>query len=649
MTFSNLIIKNVLRSPRKYMSYFFNSLFAVLVFYIFSILRYHPTLNNGIGGNSQLVSNFATIGVKASQLLVIILAFIFLSYSFQSFIKSRQQDITIYQMLGMRPKDVRKILFGENMFIGLLAIVSGIVIGTLFTKVFLLVVANILSLSDLPFYFPSQALVLTFFSFLLVYLIISFAMTLQIERVTLHKGNRKREEGKSKRLLGVIGCVLFLIAGYASVFIFLERSQYWWLLSCILLTIVGTFLFFNTVYPLVLRIKKTKQQLDGIKTLTLSDAIYKAKDNILLFVVIVCSTSVALVGMSVTQVLGGNEFSTKDSSVAAYSFSPYYSEKYDEKDPIVQKASTQIEQWIEEKGYQANIYNLPAVMVTYSLSPEEDYGMSMPIIRLSDYQKISQTFGLPKINPKNNEIYSLNAKRQENNGEEEKQSEKIYQLFGNEEGTIIEKDIPVVLASFEESTQVASDAFVDKVIKNQTQEGLPYSMYTLIDFKEWDQNPELNKQIQNYLSELTNQEEDPILYSSKYEEKMEKKRSNSYILLLAVLLASVFFVFSGSILSFKVFANLEEDIRYHQTLYQIGLKPKERTQIITQELSQIYFLPMVVSILHFTVAFIALKVAVDINIWHYYWIMIFCYILFQVILFEVSKKVYLNKIDKKIF
>src|SRR5690625_6196604 len=79
---------------------------------------------------------------------------------------------------GMSMRQIRFMVFLENMFIGLLATVIGILTGVLFSKLILLIAENVLDIEEsLPFYFLFWAIVVAFISFMSLFLVISFFVT----------------------------------------------------------------------------------------------------------------------------------------------------------------------------------------------------------------------------------------------------------------------------------------------------------------------------------------------------------------------------------------------------------------------------------------------------------------------------------------
>src|SRR5699024_11715251 len=69
-------------------------------------------------------------------------------------------------------------VFLENMLIGFLATMLGILFGVVFSKGILLIAENLLVMDEaLNFYFPTKAIIVTFISFILLFLFISILVT----------------------------------------------------------------------------------------------------------------------------------------------------------------------------------------------------------------------------------------------------------------------------------------------------------------------------------------------------------------------------------------------------------------------------------------------------------------------------------------
>lgn len=96
---------------------------------------------------------------------------------------------------------------------------------------------------------------------------------------------------------------------------------------------------------------------------------------------------------------------------------------------------------------------------------------------------------------------------------------------------------------------------------------------------------------------------------------IEMKQGNGLLLLLSVLVGVVFFTFAASLLYFRLYADLERDERQYQMIAKVGLSRKELRKIVTRQLLLMFFLPILVAVIHSSVAFTALQQIVSFP-WH---------------------------------
>lgn len=643
MTLLSLSLKNVYRAPRIYLSYYLNSTVAIFIFFIFSFLNFHPMLQQGLGGSSQLVNTFASLGLRASQVLVVLLSIIFLMFSFSSFISKRKSDISIYHMLGIKEKDLKRILLGENMLVGLAAILSALFMGLLFSKIIVLLFAQILLVPTLSFYLPTQALWITSTTFIFLYLLLSLILSLKIKIV--QKKDLMSTAYPSYKLFSILAFVS-LFVGYALVFAFISTINFIFILGAIFFTILGTYLLFNFALPTHLKRKKLKYFFLGEKLLELTDELNHIKQRGKLFTIISSSASIALVATSTMFVLGSNEFSSKNKEQAAYSFNPYYSETYDNHDKKLKEVTSVLQEWIFEEGYIPSIINITTTPVNYEETSDSGYGIQQQVLSLSSYNALSKAYGLPKLDINTNELVMINSdpatKKKLSQHSSKPELSTVYFKFGDtmKVGKLIQVDGDFSLTPFENNLFVASDSFLSQIRTQSKQDKLKYSVYTLLNFKEWDKNSKLNSKITNFINNSSMEDGEPISYSSKYEIKVEKQRSNSYVLFISLLLGVVFFMFSASVLSFHLFGDLDGDIIYYDTLYKVGTAPKTINRMIKKKIATVYFYPVIIALLNFTVAFIALQNIIGIKSWNYYWMIGAGYIILQFILFLYNARKY---------
>lgn len=154
MTFLQFALNNVKRNARVYLAYFLSSVFTIMVFFSFAVNLFHPIIVSKKGGAIELI-------VGQTELAILVFSFLFIFISVNAFLKVRSKEFGILMVLGMSKKQLRRLVFLENMIIGCLAIIVGITIGLVFSKFFLMLLSSILSYDSLSFYFPYEAMLLT--------------------------------------------------------------------------------------------------------------------------------------------------------------------------------------------------------------------------------------------------------------------------------------------------------------------------------------------------------------------------------------------------------------------------------------------------------------------------------------------------------
>ncbi|MEC2715579.1 ABC transporter permease, partial [Bacillus cereus] len=99
----------------------------------------------------------------------------------------------------------------------------------------------------------------------------------------------------------------------------------------------------------------------------------------------------------------------------------------------------------------------------------------------------------------------------------------------------------------------------------------------------------------------------PFIFDSPVLKWLEGKQVNAILSILSVLVGVVFFVFTISFLYFRLFTDLDRDKSQFQMLSKLGLTKREIKKIVTQQISILFFIPIVISVLHSSVAFLAIR------------------------------------------
>lgn len=179
MTFWQFAFKNVTRNSRAYFAYFLSSSFSIAVFFSFAVYLFHPKLQN-----FSMISEISGLMIF-SEVVIVLFSFFFLLYSIGSFLKVRKKQFGILSVLGISKKQLHRLVFTENMLIGILSIFFGMQFGFVFSQFFLLVTAKITHVPGIYLYIPTNAFILTTIVFLGLFIAVS-AFTPMLIRTKKH-------------------------------------------------------------------------------------------------------------------------------------------------------------------------------------------------------------------------------------------------------------------------------------------------------------------------------------------------------------------------------------------------------------------------------------------------------------------------------
>lgn len=260
-----LAAKSFLKQSRGYLVYFFSLTLSTMIYYSFSAMTYDQSL---IRRASQDVSidNILKLG---SWIITVVLLFFVLSAN-RFFLNRRQKEIGIYQLFGISKFQISSIYVLETMTIGFFACMLGILLGSIFSKLFQMILVRMMKMDITSRFFIS---IPSIFETVVVFFVILSAVSLyslwKIWSYPMNRSFGEREQVESSmlrirtrhRLLGVIG-VLMISSSYFAALNFRETiSQLVNLglmiafpFSILFVCILGTYLFFRYSFRLLLHL-----------------------------------------------------------------------------------------------------------------------------------------------------------------------------------------------------------------------------------------------------------------------------------------------------------------------------------------------------------------------------------------------------------
>lgn len=652
MNFRQFAINNVVRNKRIYLAHFLSSTFSVMIFFTYALLLFHPDLKDGLRGSSETVTVLANQGFMIAEIIIFIFSFLFLLYSVGSFLKTRKKEFGIFLIIGMTRKQMNRLLFMENMCIGIAAIAAGIGLGMIFGKLILLICGSLLAVENsLRFYFPLKAIVLTAVAFLILFAVIALSSSLLIRKGTLidlvKSEEKPKPEPKASRLLAFLS-VLLIGGGYAGVFTFVWVTySFPLLLGSVIMVIAGTYLLFTQLSVYVIRALKRNQRLFFRKTnvLFLSELTYRMKDNAVMFFMVSVISASAFTGIGTMLAIADPGLS---SMTNPYAFT--YTNSWDT--PEAEGDIRQIEETLVD-------HEVPYIKGSYTQLYENNTGSN--IIKLSEYNYLAKALGyeertLDKENGAFMTPSNLTARKELRKQVEQGFSPTQVDLEVENYHQQVQLSPPateiVIPVDFKVDIYVVSDELFEKM-KRAYNEFLDLSedyysnKMTQFVVEDWMGTRAFAPELVNSIQDRP-RTKGYFMFSALVVDWLNSKQTNGIILILSGLIGIVFFTFAASFTYFRLYADLERDEAQYRMIGKMGLSRPELRKIVTQQLLLMFFLPLLIALIHSSVAFVALQQLVDFSVMGYSLRIFFVFASMQILFFALVRWRYLRHMYSKL-
>ncbi|OTW92297.1 ABC transporter permease (plasmid) [Bacillus thuringiensis serovar sumiyoshiensis] len=656
MTFRQFAFNNIIRNKRTYLAHFLSSTFAIMIFFTYALLAFHPNLQGNLAA-SVTINTFVKSGLQISQGLIFFFSFFFILYSVSAFLKTRKKDFGILMLHGMSRSQLNKLVFIENIIIGIASILTGITIGMAFSK-FILIMSNHLLMIDkgLPFYMPFKAIGITFGAFFLLFLFISLftSRLVNVEQlVELIKAEEKpKPEPKASLWLSLFALICIGL-GYTAVFHSVNAIHYkdvtyvlFMMAIGVSFVVLGTYFLFTQLSVYVLRVLKKRENIFFKKTniLTISDLVYQLKDNAKMFFMVTIISAVAFTAVGTCMGLG-NSSMAESNSPFAFSYKSYNN------NPLEKEHLKKIESELNNGRFKFK-------QVAYSTKQSRDtlYNNKIlsTVIKLSDYNKLAEAFGYEKESLKNeNDSLVIPSRKVANT----KSNQNNFQLLYRD----MKKDMHVnkILTPKElQDTMVTIIIVPDTLYNQMIADPENYHFETTINgfiVKDWEKTKKVaenllaafQKDNTGLIEQIVDNEK--FTFSTLILTWIVMKQDFGLASIMSVLIGIVFFTFAASFLYFRLYTDLERNQQQYKMIAKVGLSKPELKKIVSRQLSLLFFLPISIAITHSTFAFMALQKLANFSVLGNSVMVLVCFLVLQIIYFYFVRSRYLKKMYKTIF
>lgn len=558
--YEKLAVTNLKNNRKTYVPYIFTGVLTVMMFYIID------ALSRGEG----ITQNTLKICLQYATGVIIVFAVIFLFYTNSFLIKRRKKEIGVYNILGMGKRHIARMMAVETILTAGISILGGLVFGIIFGKLMYLLLLKILHNSvDMQFSVNGTAIVQTVILFAGIFLLTYLYNILQIQLVNpvelLHGGNQGEKEPKSRWLLVIVGVAALGNGYWIALTTEAPLEALLKFFVAVVCVIIGTYALFIAGSIVVLKIlRKNKAYYYNPKHFTsVSGMIYRMKQNGAGLANICVLSTMVLVMVSTTVSLYAGMEDILDSR-----FPRDVSIVCNEADTNNEET---LQRLIKEQCEKAGVKITDRVRYRY--------GSMNAVLKGNNLEKIEQYYP-------DNHFYYVEMITQEENiaGQNYQVKKELSEMTSQPKSTVeMYKTLYIVFANAEQIERIESFSYADK-----------------FNLKGDDgKQKETLEQIQNEFYEK---------FPDGTMESRMLSRSSFYelyggLFFIGIYLGSMFIMATVLIIYYKQISEGYDDRERYQIMQKVGMSKKEVKRSIRSQVLSVFFLPLVVAVIHVAVAF----------------------------------------------
>ncbi|MBS6023629.1 MAG: ABC transporter permease [Paeniclostridium sordellii] len=625
--------RNVQRSIKDYSIYFFTLALGVCIFYIFNSVEAQTSMMD-MSDNQKMLMGMTTRIIEIVSVFVSFILGFLIIYANNFIIKKRNREFGIYMTLGISRSKIAFMLFYETIIVGVMSLAVGLFVGVFLSQGLASVTAKLfaMDMKKYQFVFSKEACIKTIIDFSIMFfitMILNFIVVSRYKLINLINAQRKNEKLKGTNL--ILSVILFIISivclGFAYKLILenalINITDIKFNLS-ILLGIVGTILFFRSLAGFFIKLVQNDKNLylKNLNTFTLRQLNSRINTNYI-SMSIICLMLFISIGMYSTAI--GLKRSIESSTELQTPYDVTVMERYKPKEKTnynneklseaLKKLDFNVNDYSNEY-IDYNFYNSPVSFIKMFENTSDDFlskqikfmmDSKIPIIKLSDYNKLNKIQGNPPIDLKDKEVILVtNISAMENPIKEYIKNNKSIKI-GNDEFKINKnyqyQSLMNDLAKFDFVTFVVEDKYADKYDISQKCLSFNY---------EGDKKDTENK-ITKYLEKSENKQiqyqkdnGSSLMFISK-QVVLEINMSNSAMFLyIGLYIGIIFLISSAAVLALNQLSGATESLGRYEILKKLGVSSKMINRSIFIQVFIYFSLPIALALVH---SYFGIKVA----------------------------------------
>lgn len=604
----SIALKSFKANIKNYIINIFAMIFSIATYYNYVSIAYNPEVV-ALKGSSVYVA-------AVSQMTLFVLFFFlgfFVFYSNKYLQKQKMNELGIFAFMGITNRKIGMMLLLETVFMGLFSFILGIVMGTLFGRMFMMGLAKVAILDiKVGYYISFEAIRdtgIVYFMFVLISAAFGYLKVSRSKLIDLFNYSKKENKVPAMNIIrGVLGLLIVLFGYYLVLFSSLSMVVINGLLA-IIIEIAGTMMLYESLITIILKRLTDNKKIfyNGVNVVSLSNLMYKISENAKSYAVVAILLACAFTSV-------GTSFSLK-----------YYVDKmYFTDSPFTLSYINGNED--VDKIFDDDLKTLGKTVVldkTYRFIRDSSDKQKIVLSR-SEFLGLSKDLGNQKLDDarkfpelSSDEVYYV----LKSDVLLTFYDDDTVKLFGEELKIARNMQLPVFGSGQPGDYVIVSDDYYNQLIND----GLSEEHIRAVNLLDKDGI------VDGVIKMFDSIPKENNLYSVLVADYSRYNLMGS-VYFLGSFLGVVFIIATGSIIYFKVTSDAYTEIDKYKTLYKIGMTREQIKESIRRQIRVVFIIPYIIGISHSAVGIIKLSELVKMNLIVPYFstLLIFtgCYIIF---------------------
>ena len=443
-----LSIKNMKKSFKDYAIYFLTLLLGVAIFYMFNSLDSQEAMLQVSNSTRDIIKLMISMLGYVSVFVAVVLGLLIV-YANNFLINRRKKEFGIYMTLGMRKRQISKIILMETILVGIISLIVGLIIGIFASQFMSVLVAKMFEadMSKFQFVFSKDACIKTCIYFAVMYVAVMFFNTFTISRyklINLLNATKKNESIKIKKPVisilvflfgaGILGYAYWKVTGDVNSLTTADK-----ILPPILMGIVGTISIFWSLSGFVIQVaqKMKSTYLKDTNMFVLRQINNKINTTIISMSVICLMLFMTISILSVSLSLRNTmqreladmtpvDLNLSKTANLPESYTNRQGKVINYTKEQIEDSKISIEETLKNNGLDMSVLKDVVEIPIYTSNdltwedffgedygkvkaqfPKLDYGAAEAIVKISDYNKIAKLYGTEQYELKDDEYIVL--------------------------------------------------------------------------------------------------------------------------------------------------------------------------------------------------------------------------------------------------